>query len=96
MIEYCYPECTTSAITSLAVFRKHYPDYKSKEIEYAFCFVSGTILQLYLVQSNNLFSYQVSVLCPTAVRWLDWVLGNLLHICHDVRVGKSLVGGQDI
>ena len=34
MIEYCYPECTTSVITSLAIFRKHYPQYRSKDIEY--------------------------------------------------------------
>lgn len=34
MIEYCYPECTTSVITALAIFRKHYPDYRSADIEY--------------------------------------------------------------
>jgi len=33
MVEYNYPECTTSAITSLAIFRKYYPDYRSKDIE---------------------------------------------------------------
>lgn len=32
MIEYCYPECTTSVITSLAIFRKHYPRYRSTDI----------------------------------------------------------------
>ena len=32
MIEYEYPECTTSVITSLSIFRKHYPNYRSKEI----------------------------------------------------------------
>ena len=34
MIEYEYPECTTSVITSLAIFRKHYPDYRAEDIEY--------------------------------------------------------------
>lgn len=33
MIEFCYPECTTSVITSLSIFRKHYPDYRSADIE---------------------------------------------------------------
>ena len=33
MIEYCYPECTTSVITSLAIFRKHYPDYRRQDLE---------------------------------------------------------------
>lgn len=33
MIEYPYPECTTSVITSLAIFRKIYPDYRSNDIE---------------------------------------------------------------
>ena len=32
MIEYEYPECTTSVITSLSIFRKHYPSYRAKEI----------------------------------------------------------------
>jgi lanosterol synthase len=32
MIEYEYPECTTSVITSLSIFRKQYPDYRAKEI----------------------------------------------------------------
>jgi hypothetical protein len=35
MVEYCYPECTTSVITSLAIFRKHFPDYRAVDIEYA-------------------------------------------------------------
>ncbi|KIM82936.1 hypothetical protein PILCRDRAFT_819733 [Piloderma croceum F 1598] len=33
MIEYAYPECTTSVITALAIFRKHFPDYKAADIE---------------------------------------------------------------
>ena len=33
MTEYEYPECTTSVITSLAIFRKRYPDYRSSDIE---------------------------------------------------------------
>lgn len=38
MIEYCYPECTTSVITSLAIFRKHYPQYRTADIEFVlFC-----------------------------------------------------------
>jgi lanosterol synthase len=37
MIEYAYPECTTSVITALAIFRKHFPEYRAADIEYAFC-----------------------------------------------------------
>ncbi|RDB23551.1 Lanosterol synthase [Hypsizygus marmoreus] len=33
MIEYCYPECTTSVITSLSIFRKHYPNYRKEDID---------------------------------------------------------------
>ena len=33
MTEYCYPECTTSVITALAIFRKHFPDYRTADIE---------------------------------------------------------------
>lgn len=34
MTEFEYPECTTSVITSLAIFRRHHPDYRSSDIEY--------------------------------------------------------------
>lgn len=33
MIEYNYPECTTSVITSLSIFRKFYPSYRSADID---------------------------------------------------------------
>ncbi|KAG8900254.1 Lanosterol synthase (Oxidosqualene--lanosterol cyclase) [Tulasnella sp. 403] len=33
MVEYSYPECTTSVITGLSIFKKHVPHYRSKEIE---------------------------------------------------------------
>jgi lanosterol synthase len=33
MTEFPYPECTTSAITALSVFRKHHPAYRTADIE---------------------------------------------------------------
>lgn len=33
MVEYDYPECTTAAVTGLALFRKYYPNYRRAEIE---------------------------------------------------------------
>lgn len=33
MIEYDYPECTTACVTAMALFHKHYPDYRTDEIE---------------------------------------------------------------
>ncbi|KAF8517972.1 terpenoid cyclases/protein prenyltransferase alpha-alpha toroid [Hysterangium stoloniferum] len=33
MIEYNYPECTTSVITALSIFKKYIPNYRRKEIE---------------------------------------------------------------
>ncbi|CCM00370.1 uncharacterized protein FIBRA_02400 [Fibroporia radiculosa] len=33
MIEHSYPECTTSSITALSIFRKHYPYYRSADIQ---------------------------------------------------------------
>lgn len=35
MTEYTYPECTTSAISALSVFKKFYPEYRAADIEYA-------------------------------------------------------------
>ncbi|KIY52935.1 terpene synthase [Fistulina hepatica ATCC 64428] len=33
MTEYCYPECTTSVITALSIFRRYYPDYRAEDID---------------------------------------------------------------
>lgn len=33
MVEYLYPECTTAAVTTLSLFHKYWPDYRSKEVE---------------------------------------------------------------
>lgn len=34
MIEYAYPECTTSVLTALSIFKRHYPNYRRDDIEY--------------------------------------------------------------
>jgi len=33
MIERNYPECTTSVLTALAIFREHHPKYRAADIE---------------------------------------------------------------
>lgn len=33
MVEYSYPECTTSVVTALSLFKKHQPDYRREDIE---------------------------------------------------------------
>ncbi|KAM5349570.1 hypothetical protein ACJ41O_006075 [Fusarium nematophilum] len=33
MVEYDYPECTSSCVTALALFRQHWPQYRSKEVD---------------------------------------------------------------
>jgi hypothetical protein len=33
MIEYNYPECTTSVLSALKVFSKKFPEYRREEIE---------------------------------------------------------------
>ncbi|KAJ5088546.1 terpene synthase [Penicillium angulare] len=35
MVEYSYPECTTAVVTALSLFRRHFPTYRSIEIETA-------------------------------------------------------------
>ena len=35
MVEYTYPECTTSVLTVLSIFHSHFPNHKSAEIESA-------------------------------------------------------------
>lgn len=34
MIEHSYPECTTSVITALSIFRRHHPQHRPHEIKY--------------------------------------------------------------
>lgn len=33
MTEFNYPECTTSVITALSIFRKYYPKYRARDIQ---------------------------------------------------------------
>jgi lanosterol synthase len=33
MVEYDYPECTTACVIALATFRKHYPEYRSADVQ---------------------------------------------------------------
>jgi len=33
MVEYDYPECTTACVTALKLFQKHYPDYRTADIQ---------------------------------------------------------------
>ncbi|KAH7318251.1 squalene/oxidosqualene cyclase [Stachybotrys elegans] len=33
MVEYDYPECTTACVTTLTLFNKHWPEYRSAEIK---------------------------------------------------------------
>ncbi|TFK25581.1 lanosterol synthase [Coprinopsis marcescibilis] len=48
MVEYNYPECTTSVITSLAIFRKHYPHYRAADIDRT---IRGAVDYIHKVQS---------------------------------------------
>lgn len=33
MVEYLYPECTTAAVTTLSLFSRHWPDYRTQEVQ---------------------------------------------------------------
>jgi lanosterol synthase len=46
MVEYAYPECTTSVITCLATFRKKYPEYRADDIESVNVLCYSTLLLL--------------------------------------------------
>ncbi len=53
MIEHSYPECTTSVITALSIFKKHYPDYRHKDIAYVESLHHGTVIEYFFVQAHN-------------------------------------------
>lgn len=44
MVEYSYPECTTSVLTSLSIFRHHFPNHRAADIESAVSHAIGYIL----------------------------------------------------
>src|SRR4051794_30984322 len=33
MVKYSYPECSTAVLTSLSLFRKHYPSYRAQDVQ---------------------------------------------------------------
>ncbi|RYO77040.1 hypothetical protein DL764_010251 [Monosporascus ibericus] len=33
MVEYSYPECTTAVLTALSLFKRHFPDYRTRAID---------------------------------------------------------------
>jgi lanosterol synthase len=43
MVEYSYPECTTAVLTSLSLFRRHFPDYRPEDIQRAITRATGFI-----------------------------------------------------
>jgi lanosterol synthase len=47
MIEYLYPECTTSVITSLATFRQIYPEYRADDIQSVNALWCSTLLLIF-------------------------------------------------
>lgn len=97
MTEYCYPECTTSVITALAIFRKHYPDYRAVDIECAF----SLLLYESLILTITLKTYaqrrnQVPAQRADARGWLGRVVGHLFHVCNAVRAGELVARRRDV
>jgi lanosterol synthase len=44
MVEYSYPECTTAVLTSLSIFRRHFPSHRTAEIDSVISRAIGYIL----------------------------------------------------
>ena len=84
MVERGYPECTTSAITALSIFRKHYPNYRSTDIE---CVARRGDSFVLTDVSQELYSKGSWVPPPIAAasRRMGWQLGHLFHLCCTVR-----------
>ncbi|KAJ2081970.1 hypothetical protein H4R24_001949 [Coemansia sp. RSA 988] len=45
MVEYAYPECTTSVVLGLTAFREAYPDYKPRQIQKCIADAVGYVLR---------------------------------------------------
>lgn len=90
MVEYAYPECTTSVVTGLRLFQK-YDSYRSADIEY----VSP------LTQRNGQGRRRIHPARPAQRRLVVRLVGDLLylrgHVCprepaprgHDVRKQRA-------
>jgi len=97
MTEYCYPECTTSVITSLSIFRKYYPHYRADDIESVLPFhYTEILLKFRVVQSNTPPRNRVSSRRSDARRRVVGLLGYLFYLCYPVCNRKSLFGRRNI
>lgn len=70
MIEYNYPECTTSVLSALEVFSNKFPDYRRKEIRSVQLRAVRSLFQsadpaLHLLQHDDQERHQVHPLVPT-------------------------------
>lgn len=78
MTEFEYPECTTSVITSLAIFRKHHPDYRSSDIGYvlppAYCLFAYLLLHLHRATIQKAVQYLHNAQCPEGGWFGSWAI----------------------
>ena len=100
MTEYTYPECTTSVLTALSIFKQYYPNYRRSDIEHVVFLPIFYLMDLNGTTSHeqdgvpgrhSLYS-QVSA----SRRILVWIMGYLFHLRHDVCPGKSWPQWRDV
>ena len=74
MLDYPCPECTTSVITALSMFKKHFPDYRVLDIEYV------VMLLVFFSSITNLIAFLVArskVLLSSSTRLKDLMEAGL-------------------
>jgi hypothetical protein len=47
-------------------------------------------------QENHSVSDNVLTFGAKTLRWMDWLMGNLLDVCNDVCIGESGISWGDI
>ena len=85
MIEYTYSECTSAVLSSLATFRKYYPNYRAIEIQNA---ISASLEFLERVQRADGSFYGSWGICFTYAMFL--VIEALVTIGHTYNSCKIL------
>jgi hypothetical protein len=98
MIEYSYPECTTSVLTALSIFKRHYPDYRRDDIECVSAYTTSLIdMLIHLCEKiDDPTRNQVPAQGAASQRGLVWELGYFLHLRDHVCSRVALVGRRNV
>ena len=85
MVEHSYPECTTSVLTSLSLFRRHFPSHRAADIQLA---ISRAIEYIVASQQPNGSWYGSWAICFTYATF--FALESLETVGHTFQTSSNV------